>query len=150
MVSIPTSVTSSARRVIRSRPQLVDRVLDVAPFLDPGDRALLQAVLSRGIPAITVARAAGVPTRQLQRRVQRLLGRLTDPIVPFVLARRDDWSADRRAVADVVVLRGRSLRAAADTLDQSLHHVRRHVHDIRLLCEVERRGREQFPVCSEQ
>ncbi|MHC5024344.1 MAG: hypothetical protein ACYTGG_10620, partial [Planctomycetota bacterium] len=137
-MAIPEAVTASALGAVRSRRRMVEQALEATCWLDDGDRALLQAVLEQGVPVARLARAAGVPTRRLTRRVQRLVRRLADPIVPFVMQHHRDWPPARRRVAETVILRGLSLRTAASRLEMSLHRVRREMSDVRLLHEMVR------------
>src|SRR5262249_50860774 len=91
---------------------------------------LLEAVGPGAGPA-EVNRAA----RHLARCLKGAVRRTLSPIFPFVAACIDRaravgdsgaWTLERRAVAEAIVLHGRSERDAATTLDIPPHRVRAH------------------------
>jgi hypothetical protein len=92
----------------------IDRVLRLADHLDPADRALVRSIYDRGMSAGELARAIGRTPRAVNRRLERLVRRVSTPEYRFILRERRSWPATRRRVAELVFLRGGTQRAAAE------------------------------------
>jgi len=118
------------------RNEQIQTLLERAYWLDSADQALLGAVYERGIPTRALAEAAGVSPRTIQRRVGRLVERLKDPTVLIVLRDHTRWPGMTGEVALAVMVRGRTLRAAADELGLSLHEVRQLMQQAHALIAV--------------
>lgn len=108
-----------------------ERVLMRASWLAPADRALVEQVLQRGVRPHQIAAIAGVTTRTIQRRLARLIQRLTDPDCEFILRHHRQWDKSAAEVAIAIWIRGLTFRQAADQLGMTLHGVRQQVQMIR-------------------
>lgn len=131
----------------------------------PGrDRSLVLAVYRDGARVKDLASIVGATgdddgdrarssARVLRRRLRVLTGRLLSPKFEFVLAHLEPadqaerrrlglptWSPVRRAVAESVVIHGRSLREATRVVGASFHTVRREMSAVNALFEA-RAGR---------
>lgn len=111
----------------RARADIADRILARAEHLPDCDRALLQAFYRDGSSAKELARLARTSSRILRLRVRRLVQRVSSPTFALVLRDAHTWPDDRRRVAFLHVIQGRSIRAVARSLNLSLHHVRAHL-----------------------
>lgn len=129
----PRSVADLRRRHAR---ELTEAVLSGSKYLDEQDRALLEAVYERGIPASHLARLRDEPARTVRRRVRKLAERIASPAFNFVLLHKDAWTPTRRRVAERCVLGGVSMRAAAEQLGTSLHNVRKEMNAINALIDL--------------
>jgi DNA-directed RNA polymerase specialized sigma24 family protein len=113
----------------------IDRLLRLADDLDPADRALIRSIYDRGMSAGELARAIGRTPRTVNRRLERLVRRVSNPAYRFILRERRSWPAVRRRVAELVFLRGGTQRAAATATGLSLHQTRREIERIRVLID---------------
>jgi hypothetical protein len=134
----------------RSPPRDLARVLtDRARWLPDPDHALVLAVYRDHRPVSEIARLRGDRPQALRRHLRALAERLLSAHAEFVagaLAAPDHagWSPTRRRVAQLCLLEGASLRAAAADLSLSLHEVRRHrAAVLELFTEERRRTRQQ-------
>jgi hypothetical protein len=138
-----------------ARRQHAERLVQRARWLQPADRALIEAVYAEGLSVAAYVRrcrarqtepvpSAGVDfgddaiglemrSRLARRRLRRLVERLLSDRFVFVTARWEDWTTTRRRVAAACVVQGRSMRAASRDLGLSLHTVRRHMQAIEAL-----------------
>lgn len=125
----------------------VETVLNRADYLEPCDRALLNQVLGKDVKPSEVAVVIGVTTRSIQRRVQRLMERLTDDEVVFVLRNSPNWSESLAAAATMVWVHDKSMRETSVAMGASLHSVRNYVAAVRVLMreESDRAKRETTP-----
>lgn len=112
-----------------------------AAWLAPSDRQLVEQVIGRGVRPSSIAAVQGVSSRVVQRRLARLIDRLTDEEALVVMRTHDRWPAKTASVALSVWVRGRSQRQAARELGLSLHDVRKHVHIVRGLLAARSGGR---------
>jgi hypothetical protein len=64
--------------------------------------------------------------------------RLRSPLFRLVLREQHRWPADRRAIAQHIVLRGRAQRDVASELRLSLHRVRTELEQLKALAGVTR------------
>ncbi len=122
---------------------VVDTILDRAAILEPPERWLLEAVYRDSRTIRDIAEELGEHPRRVAQQVRRLVARVLSEPFAFVASRRDGWEIARRRIATLVVLKGRSLREAADELRVSLHTVRRHMAAVNAAAEalaVERRA----------
>ena len=109
-----------------------ERILALAEYVSPPDRALLRAVYDQGRTLVELAPLMGVEPRSIGRRVRRLLFRLGQPAFALAALHAAGWIAeggqwrDLGRVARACVLEGQTLRAAARSLGMSIHAVRRH------------------------
>jgi DNA-directed RNA polymerase specialized sigma24 family protein len=113
----------------------IEQALRLADRLAPADRDLMRAVYERGMSAEAFARAAGRSPRSVRGRLRRLIERMTSQPFRFVALHQRRWPAQRRRVAELVILQGLGLRAAAARAGMSIHHVRREIDRVRALIE---------------
>lgn len=123
---------ADAQNTLRRRRQ-IEHILALAQHLDEADRLLIEQVFGQGMPVAKLARLAGKPARRLQRRVQVLVQHMNQPIFTFIVSHRDLLPRPARASAEMVLLRRRSLRAAARSTGLSLHRVRQHVRTVQAM-----------------
>lgn len=116
----------------------VEEIVRVASHLGPRDRALVRAVYERGLPLKAIALINQCSARRLQSRLRRIIRRMRSPLFLLVLREREHWPADRRSIAQAVVLEGRGQRETARELGISLHAVRMEVEHLKALAGVER------------
>lgn len=137
MIAMPDRTTG------RPDDTVAEQLLNRADWLDSTDRALLHAVLARGVSTASLAEVAGVSQRTIQRRVAQLRDRLNDPSVLAVLRRHPLWPARTAAVAMSVVVRGRTYHQAAHELGLTYHTVRQQMQQVRALVGIERHAHAQ-------
>ncbi len=106
--------------------ELVNRIIRRADWLDAPDRELILAYFDRGLSAARISAINGSDPRNIRRRVRRLIARLNDPRVAYVVAHSGGWGRSRCSVARELFLRGRSMRETSQKLGISLHSVRKH------------------------
>jgi DNA-directed RNA polymerase specialized sigma24 family protein len=111
------------RRLGRRRES--DRLVELAAFLAPPDRTLIESIYRDGRTISDLARMMAVPRRTLQSRVDALLRRLNDPLFQFVARKGELLPRSCRAVARRVICEGQSQREAARTSRLTLHAVRK-------------------------
>jgi len=112
------------RRRTGSGAAFAARLSALAAYLAPRDRTLLTWVFAEGKSTAQAARMLGVPRRNLQRRVNRLVRRCEAPEFAFAAAYAQNWDSPLARVARVCVLEGRSTSAAARDLGMTRHAVR--------------------------
>jgi len=130
------------QRTTQQRGQ-VEKVLARAQHLDKSDRVLLEQVLDKGLRASDLAIVSGVSVRTMQRRVQRLCRRLTDPQVIYVLRHHEQWERQTARIAMAVWVRGWTLRETAKRLGTTLHHVRQNVNAANALIDMGTRRQQR-------
>lgn len=108
-----------------------------AAHATPEDRAMLEAVYDRGVPASRIAALMRQHPRRIRRRLREVIERLMSDEAEFVLRHRRAWQPTRRMVATACVLEGRSMRETARRLRMSLHAVRREMEAVRNLMDEE-------------
>lgn len=109
----------------------VDEILALAPYLSQADRTLIEQVIGQGVPVTRVARLFQRPSRQLGRRLESTLKRMSTKLFKYVALQMDTLPCETRNTARSVVLHGQSLRETARTSDMSLYQVRNHMNTIR-------------------
>ena len=114
-----------------TRRALADVVLDRAEYLDDPERALIRQAYGQGVGTDDLAAVLGVTRRTVQRRLQRLVERLTDPITVFVLRHEQRWDRLTAGIAVSVWVKGLPLRQAAAKHRVSLHTVRQQLAHVR-------------------
>lgn len=107
------------------RREVVELVIERSRRLPEDERALVEAVLAEGRSVAEVARLRGESARATRRRVHRIVARALSPLFAFVSQHLDAWPSRRRRVAEITVIRGLSLRAAAEELGETVWAVRR-------------------------
>ena len=131
-MSIPLDPADVRRHQPRAlREAAIDRIRHLAPYLPPADRALVEQVYAQGLPVASVARAAGVSPKRLNRRLSRTLNRLRQPLFRFVATRGELLPREVAATARYVVLQGCPLRETAERTGQTLHRVRQHMETVK-------------------
>ncbi len=128
---IERAVATAAAPARAGHRAAVEDMLRRAQKLDPADRALIEHVLRDGRRAAELAPLLGVHKRTAQRRVNRLLDRLQDPVFQAACDRLAQLPPPIRAVAEHHICRGRTLRDTARRTGQSLHRVRVHLERLR-------------------
>lgn len=119
----------------KRRREVVALVLERADRLPEDERGLLRAVLADGRSVAEVARIRGESARSTSRRVHRIVSRALSPLFAFASQQMDGWPRRRRNVAEATVIRGLSLRAAAEELGETVYAVRREREKIQDLLE---------------
>ncbi len=113
---------------LRRRREAAEIIVQRAELLADEDRGLLEAVYSKGHTVQEVARLLGFShpsqVRKLRKRVRRLVTRVSEPRFVFVMTSRAHWPRSRRRVGEQCMLRGDSMRGAAEHLGLTLHSVR--------------------------
>tara|TARA_R110002073_G_scaffold118918_1_gene258323 strand:+ start:170040 stop:170498 length:459 start_codon:yes stop_codon:yes gene_type:complete len=109
----------------RREDSIVDRIVRRAHWLEPHDRELVFSMFRDGHSANTISKITGECPRQVRRRIKRLVSRLNDPRVAYVVAHADAWSKSRKAIARSLYIQGRSMRETTDTLGVSFYCVRK-------------------------
>lgn len=122
----------------RHRADHADRLVRLASYLPPTDRALVEAVYLHGRSAIDIALLAGQSVRRVRSRIRTVVKRVVSPQYLFVLRKRDSWTKIRKQVATAVVIEGLSMRRAAPRLKLSYHTVRRHIAAIVTMFEADK------------
>jgi DNA-directed RNA polymerase specialized sigma24 family protein len=117
-------------RRARRRREVAAFIAARAEFLGPDERELMRAVYEEGKTPTDLSRLTGLRPRHIQRRVRRILRRVLSDRFLFVAAQRADWPAGRQRVATAVVLRGLSMRRAAQELGVSIYAVRYHMQAV--------------------
>jgi hypothetical protein len=116
----------------RSR-ELSNRLVRLAQWLEPEDRAVAYAAFRDNLTAREVALIRATSARLVRRHLRVLIKRLTTPLFEFVARERDNWPALRRHIATAVVLHGKSHREAAQHLHTTLHIVRTEMNIVQAL-----------------
>ena len=124
----------------KRRREVVERIVERAELICPGDRSLVLAYYRDGQSASDIAQLAGEPVRSLRRKLRRIVQRVLSPRFEFVATRIHTWTPTRRRVASACVLEGRTLREASARLGLSLHSVRRHHDAVQAMFESEAGG----------
>ncbi len=119
------AVQDLRKRIDRSQ---ADQIVARAAFLPHPDRVLIEAYFLHGRTVKDIALGSETQTRRVSRRLRRLALRVLSDRFTFVLQRMDSWTPSRRKVAAAMMLGGKSMREAAETLHMTLYSVRRH-HD---------------------
>lgn len=117
---------------------LTEEVVQAAKHLGDADKALIKAVYQRGIALKAIATIQGCSAGRLHHRLRMLVKRMRSPMFRLVLRQHENWPAERRAIAESVVLHGRSQREVAKELGVSLHRVRTEIEHLKALAGVHR------------
>lgn len=122
-------------RTTRARSASI--ALGRAEFLDPDDRALIEAYFARGLTSTQIGLMLGAHNKTVLSRLRRLILHMRSPMFEFVMRHMRTWPTPRARVAREVYLAGRSRRATAQSLGISIHAVRRHCDAIRELSRID-------------
>jgi len=115
---------------------LAEEVVLASQNLGERDRALVRAVYERGLAIKAVAAITHTPSGRLHRRLGMLVRRVRSPLFRLVLREHSRWPADRRAIAEAFVFKGRPQREIARSLNLSLHRVRTEIEHLKALAGV--------------
>jgi DNA-directed RNA polymerase specialized sigma24 family protein len=126
----------AAGTVLRPVREHVERLVEMAEHLEEADAALIRAVYERGLGVTELARAVGQRRQRIQRRLGRLVRRISSRSFGVVVRNRGRWPEPRRLVGELIVLRGLTQREAARRAGLSVHEVRQHIASIRALAEA--------------
>lgn len=134
---VPTHRLSDALDLRRRHSrELAERLVELAAHTNPEDRALIEAVYRDGVTAARLATLSGRTPRAVRQRIRTIVTRLLSPRFAYVLAHGDAWPTRRRRIADACVLKGLSIREAAEALGLSVHAVRRQLDLINALADA--------------
>ncbi len=131
----PEWVDAQARRREHQRGGY-ERLLELAQPLPDADRLLLEQVYRQGQTFADLARLMGQREWTLRRRVARLVKRMRQPQYRFLLKRRDLLDKPVRRCAELAYFQAYSLRRIAQVTGQSLHQVRRCMHDFQVVSRL--------------
>jgi len=118
----------------RRESSLGDRLVRRAHWLEPSDRELILAMFRDGKSAVAIAQLMNESPRNVRRRVRRLIERLNDPRVAYVVAHHESWSKSRKAIARSLFIQGRSMRETTEELGLSFYSVRKHREAVEAMC----------------
>ncbi|MBY0111194.1 MAG: hypothetical protein K2Y21_00125 [Phycisphaerales bacterium] len=156
---VPIVSRIDRRRRDSHAAKFVERVTEFARWLPADEAALVRAVYVAGRTAGELAALARVPSRAIQRRIQKVLLRVLSREFRASARRLElapampDWpppaghlksaseSTVHLAVLRAVFIEGLSMRATAQRLDLPLHVVRRHHETARLEIEAKAEAR---------
>jgi transposase len=105
---------------------LARRMTRRAEWLEPGEREITLAFFDRGLNAAQIGMMIREEPRIVRKRLRQIISRLEDPRCAYVVAHRNAWTARRRAIAEDLFIRGRSMREISKERGLSLHAVRKH------------------------
>ncbi len=115
---------------------LTRHIVKRAHWLEPTDRQLVLAMFRDGQSAQSIANRFGGCPRQIRRRIKKLVHRLSDPRIAYVIAHHEKWSKSRRAIAHSLFVQGRSMRETTNELGMSFYSVRKHREAIEAMCQA--------------
>ena len=102
------------------------RIIRRAHWLSPEDREIVLAYFERDMCASEIGQLLKVDPKYVRRQLKQIVHRLEDPRCAYVVANRNAWTPKRRAIAEDLFLRGRSMRDVSKTHKTSLHMIRKH------------------------
>jgi len=118
----------------RREDSLTDQIVRRAHWLEPRDCELVLLMFRDGRSARSIALLNDDCPRQIRRRIKRLVHRLQDPRVAYVVAHHESWSKSRKSIARALFIQGRSIRETTDELGLSFYSVRKHREAIDAMC----------------
>lgn len=126
-----------ARRLLHAGD--ADRLLRLAEYLPPEERAIFSACFTEGLTAREIAALRDRNERPdtIRRRIRKILRRLRDPRFHGALRLLHLLNGNRRRVAELCFLQGLPPRAAAQHLQLTIHAVRRHHAALSALIEAQ-------------
>jgi len=125
------NLSDQAHTLRQSRRSHIDELRTFTEHLPRDDKMLIEQVLDGQLPMTQLARLYRQPARQLQRRAQSIIKRLSDKHFRFVALQMNTLPPEVRNTARHVILHGRSMRKAAEISGQSLHMVRQNMNTVR-------------------
>lgn len=114
----------------------VEVLIDRAKLLRPEDRVLVEQVYVNHARPVDLAQLQGVDRRVLERRLKRLLERVTSEEFLFVHSHLSSFDPAMKKVAKRVFLQGYSLRETATMTGMGLTRVRRLKDALQTLVKV--------------
>lgn len=135
MIAMDRSGAERTTELNAGRAEL-EQAMRLAAHLAPADRALMNAVYERGMSVQAFARAARRSPGAVRRRLDRLITRISSPPFRLVLRESRQWPAQRRRIAELVILQGLGARAAAARVNMTTHQIRREIDRVRALIEA--------------
>jgi len=120
----------------RREHALTDRIVKRAQWLEPIDRQLVLAMFRDGQSAQSIANRFGGCPRHIRRRIKKLVHRLNDPRLAYVVAHHEKWTKSRRSIARCLFIQGRSMRETTQELGMSFYSVRKHREAIDAMCQA--------------
>lgn len=115
---------------------LSTRVVERAHWLSPKDCELVLAYFERGMHASEIGTLLGYEPKYVRRRLKQLVFRLEDPRCAYVVTHRNAWTPKRRAIAEDLFIRGRSMREVSKAHNMSLHTIRKHRDAIEAMAQA--------------
>jgi DNA-directed RNA polymerase specialized sigma24 family protein len=124
------------RALLESGAAAAERMLALAEWLPPTDRALIVAMYKDGLSGVAIARLRGEPVEVVRRRLARVIKRMNTPVFALVAVQSSAWPRARAEAARLCVLEGLSIRAAAERAGITAHQVRREIITVRAMAEA--------------
>lgn len=125
------NLSDQAHTLRQDRRRQADEIRALAEYLPTDDRLLIEQVLDGNLPIAQLARLYRQPPRNMQRRAQSIIKRLSDKHFRFVALHMNTLPPEVRVTAKHVILNGQSMRKTADISGQTLHTVREHMSTVR-------------------
>jgi hypothetical protein len=123
-------ISTRAHEGRQSKRRQIEEVLALAEYLPQTDRILVEQLLGHGQPVAKLAKLYRMPPRQLQRRADMLIKRLSNKLFKFVAIQPKALPIEVRPIARQVVLHGISMRKTAQISGLSLHKVRQYMNTV--------------------
>ncbi len=115
---------------------LTDQLVHRAHWLENKDRDLIIATFRDGQSANLIAHRLAQDPRHIRRRIKRLVHRLNDPRVAYVVEHSEAWTRSKRAIAQSLFIQGRSIREVTESLGVSFYSVRKHREAINAMSQA--------------
>ncbi len=115
---------------------LTDQLVHRAHWLEKDDQSLIIAMFRDGQSASQIAKLIGQDPRHVRRRIKRLVHRLNDPRVAYVVEHCEAWSRSKRAIAQSLFIQGHSIREVTENLGVSFYSVRKHREAINAMSQA--------------
>lgn len=127
--------TTDLRR--RRNRDIAETIVRRAEHLEQHEKQLILSIYAHGLSTTELAPLTNKKPRTLRRQLRNILKRLTSPEYLYTIRHQTNWTTTRKRVANACFIQGQSLRAAAATLNLTLHTVRKHHQHIRALATAE-------------
>lgn len=121
----------------RRNRDIAETIVRRAEHLEQHEKQLILSIYAHGLSTTELAPLTNKKPRTLRRQLRNILKRLTSPEYLYTIRHQAKWTTTRKRVAYACFIQGRSLRAAAATLNLTLHTVRKHHQHIRSLATAE-------------
>jgi len=125
--------TSLARRGLREQTETLRRRIGL---LEGTDKVLVRMYIENGNSFRQIAILTGVGEATIARRIQKIIGRLTDGKYMTCVRHRDKFTRTERELAKGYLLQGLSIRQISEKHKWSYYRARRMVKRIEWLIEL--------------